>query len=70
MIINEEEKGRRWKEIIERSEWRIDNVKVEKSKVKRDWKKKSFVKSNLKDLWLLGIVMWFWVLFGLFMEFV
>jgi len=48
------------KEVIKRRYERL-----EKSKKKLDWRKEL-----VSDLWLLVILMVFWVLFGLFMEFV
>ena len=72
MIINREEKERVWKEMVDRSNERISKVKIEK--INRDWKKRGRFDVNKKELVsdLKGfvILLVFWVLFGLFMEFV
>ena len=74
MLISREEKERRWKEIVDSNIKRLDNLKVVKREVKRDWKKRSRLSVNRKELVsdLKGfmILLVFWVLFGLVMEFV
>ena len=64
MIMSREEKERRWKEMVERSSVRSGKKGV-RSKERRDWSKEL-----ISDLKLLGILMVFWFLFGLFVEFV
>ena len=74
MLISREEKERRWKEIVDSNIKRIGNLKVVKREVKRDWKKRSRLNVNRKELVsdLKGfvILLVFWVLFGLVMELV
>ena len=74
MLISREEKERRWEEIVDSNIKRLDNLKVVKREVKRDWKKRSRLSVNRKELVsdLKGfmILLVFWVLFGLVMEFV
>ena len=74
MLMSREEKERRWKEIVDSNIKRLDNLKVVKREVKRDWKKRSRLSVNRKELVsdLKGfmILLVFWVLFGLVMEFV
>ena len=74
MLISREEKDRRWKEIVDSNIKRLDNLKVVKREVKRDWKKRSRLSVNKKELIsdLKGfvILLVFWVLFGLVMELV
>ena len=72
--MDENEKERIWKEIVDSNNRRLDNLKVVKREVKRDWKKRSRLSVNKKELVsdLKGfvILLVFWILFGLVLEFV
>jgi hypothetical protein len=74
MVISREENERRWKEIVDSNIKRLGDLKVVKKEVKRDWKKRSRLSVNRKELVsnLKGFVVLlvFWILFGLVMELV
>ena len=66
--MDEERRERIWGEMVERSKRR--GGKVVLRVVKRDWKKRSFVKSCFEDLWMLVILLVFWISFVSIIEIV
>ena len=68
-MLGEEEKERRWEELISNKGVVVES-KEEGVRSKEKVVDVGVNRSYLSDLWLLMILMVFWVLFGLFMEFV
>ena len=67
-MLSEEEKKRIWKEIVDSNKRRIGMVSEELGVVRKE--KGGWREELVSDLWLLVILLVFWFLFGLFMEFV